>query len=164
MNDSQRTGRLHDFFDHHIEGYLDLLRDIDNAQERMTGYSPELQNDLNDGTNRMVSACRALEQELGEDSGPIEEARLRFREAIAPWFDQSILMSRGLNKKPGGHPGDFETLEAIYDNRPLLTGIGMYLDQYFLNAPLAVAVRTRKDRMRDMLFDSIHNGAGFGGG
>ena len=89
--------------------------------------------------------------------------KLHFRKSIEPWFSQSFLMSRGLNK-PNGHPGDYETLEAIYDNKPISSGIGEYLDRYFLNAPLAVAVRNRKDRMRDILFDFTNNGIFSGGG
>ena len=107
--------------------------------------------------NEMISACAKLEHELGEGHELIGGMKLHFRESVEPWFSQSFLMSRGLNK-PNGHPGDYKTLEAIYDNQLISSGIGKYLDQYFLNAPLAIAVRNRKDRMRDIVFDFINDG------
>lgn len=163
MDDTLKVKRTTDFFDKDLESLLAALRNIDKALEYTNGYNTALQARLNAATNQMVSACRDLEQELGDDNGLIEDAKTRFREAISPWFSQSVLMSRGLNK-PSGHPGDFETLEAIYDNRPLSSGIGFYLDQYFLHSPLAVAVRNRKDWIRDALSETLNNGTGFGGG
>jgi SAM-dependent methyltransferase len=53
------------------------------------------------------------------------------------------------------YPGDFVTLEGVYRNSPMSTGIGYFLDLYFMRTTLAVAVRQRKEMMRDILKEEI---------
>jgi hypothetical protein len=72
----------------------------------------------------------------------LDETRRRFREKIAPWFYQSQLMYHATTK-PQGYPGDYQMLISIYEGRTPSTGIGGYLDLYFLNAELGKGVPAR---------------------
>ena len=58
-------------------------------------------------------------------------------------------------EKPRGYSGDYLVLEAIYNKHPLSKGLGEYYDRDFLNNPYAVALRSRKDRLRKMLHEFI---------
>jgi len=49
------------------------------------------------------------------------------------------------------------TLELNYRNTPLSEGIGYYLDRYFLSTPLAMAVRERLVKMRELLKKELGN-------
>ena len=73
-----------------------------------------------------------------------------FRNSIAPWYDQSVMSSRSQNKQKG-YPGDFETIEGVYNMEPLSDGIGYYLDIFYLNAQLAQAIVNRKNYTRDKI-------------
>jgi hypothetical protein len=64
-------------------------------------------------------------------------------------------MKRAL-EKPRGYPGDYLAIESDYNNNVLSNGIGKYFDRYYLSNNYAVAVRNRKDKMRDIIFDFIH--------
>jgi extracellular factor (EF) 3-hydroxypalmitic acid methyl ester biosynthesis protein len=109
---------------------------------------------LRQATHASAAACRRFEQEVGDDDQTLREAQHRFREMIQPWFDQSWFMERG-RSKPRGYPGDYLLLTGIYDNLPKRTGLGGYLDLYFLNSELARAVRSRLQAAREFLLDEI---------
>jgi hypothetical protein len=79
-----------------------------------------------------------------------------FRQYIKGWLFQSFLMKRAY-QKPEGYPGDFELLEGIYKNKIISKYIGALYDYYFLNDPLAVAVRNRKEGIKNLLKDLILN-------
>jgi extracellular factor (EF) 3-hydroxypalmitic acid methyl ester biosynthesis protein len=89
-----------------------------------------------------------LEEAAGEQSGEPEEVReqigLHAQKNLLPY----ILLTRTAERlygKPRGYPGDFMTLEMIYQNSPRGTSrIGPVLDRCFLEAPFAAAVRDRR--------------------
>ncbi len=84
---------------------------------------------------------------------PDELRRLQawFREESDPIFMTSGLMTRA-RSWPGGYPGDFETLEAVYLRTPFVErGLGNDLDRYFLASTLSVAVRWRLRKLVSIL-------------
>jgi extracellular factor (EF) 3-hydroxypalmitic acid methyl ester biosynthesis protein len=109
---------------------------------------------LRKATHASATACRRFEQQLGDDELTLREAQLRFREMIQPSFDLSWFMQRG-RTKPRGYPGDYLLLTGIYDNVPKATGLGGYLDLYFLNSELARAVRSRVQAAREFVVAEI---------
>jgi hypothetical protein len=82
----------------------------------------------------------------------MQKAKDSFRHLLGTWAYKSAIMKRGFDK-PRGYPGDYKMLEIVYDNKPISKSIGRYFDNYFLKNPYAVAVRIRKDRLREMLRD-----------
>jgi extracellular factor (EF) 3-hydroxypalmitic acid methyl ester biosynthesis protein len=92
-----------------------------------------------------------LEEAAGDASTEPEEMRekigLQAQKHLLPY----ILLTRTAERlygKPRGYPGDFMTLEMIYQNAPRGTSrIGAALDRCFLQAPFAAAVRERRTLM-----------------
>src|SRR5690606_11898602 len=109
---------------------------------------------LKKATHASARACRRFEEAVGGDEATVREAQLQFRRAIQPWYDQSWFMERA-RTKPRGYPGDYLLLTGIYDNVPKGTGLGGYLDLYFLNSELARAVRSRMQTARQFLLGEI---------
>jgi extracellular factor (EF) 3-hydroxypalmitic acid methyl ester biosynthesis protein len=138
-----------------VRTYVDELTAIESSlQPDAVPQLDEIYARLKQATHASAQACRRFEQQLGDDEQTLREAQLRFRQAIQPWFDQSWFMERG-RSKPRGYPGDYLLLTGIYDNLTKGTGLGGYLDLYFLNTELARAVRSRMQAAREFLLGEI---------
>jgi len=85
-----------------------------------------------------------------------KKVKQRFREMVGIYAYQSNFVKRAYDK-PRGYPGDYRTIELVYNNRPVSEGIGRYFDKYFLGNEYAIAVRNRKDKIKQMLKDAISN-------
>ncbi len=133
-----------------ISAFTTKLRDIENELSIVEQYKPELQKDLDDTVYSMIDECRNFEETSGIDENEITNIKKFFRNSIASWYDKSIMTSRSL-KKPKGYPGDFETIEGVYNMKPLSEGIGLYLDIFYLNTQLAHAIINRKNYSRDKI-------------
>jgi SAM-dependent methyltransferase len=97
-----------------------------------------------------------IDRALAEEPGELARLRAWFRQESEPCFVKSGLMTRA-RSWPGGYPGDFETLEAIYANVPWVErGLGNYLDRYFLSSTLAEAVRWRLRKLVSLLHHYSH--------
>lgn len=139
------------FFANDVQRYLDELAAVEAALKRdAVPQFDRTYERLRRATHASALACRRFEEAVGGDEGAVREAQLRFRKAIQPWYDQSWLMERS-RTKPRGYPGDYLLLNAIYENLPRGTGLGGYLDLYFLNSQLARAVRSRLEEARKFL-------------
>jgi extracellular factor (EF) 3-hydroxypalmitic acid methyl ester biosynthesis protein len=79
-----------------------------------------------------------------------------FREETKCFSKQSFFLHHSL-LKPKGYPGDYQIIEAMYDNVPISTKFGGVLDKYFLRNDYVQAVRDRKDEMKRLLKDFIEN-------
>jgi hypothetical protein len=86
----------------------------------------------------------------------IKKIKKCFRDICGPWVYRSSVVKHAY-LKPRGYPGDYKLLEIIYDNKPISTDIGYCYDKYFLNNAYAVAVRNRKDKMKEILKDYVSN-------
>jgi SAM-dependent methyltransferase len=91
---------------------------------------------------QMLAGCRELDVSLGDDADSRTAAQARFREATAPWLNQSWIINRA-RTKPRGFPGDYQMLLAIYDGVPIARGLGGYLDRLCLKMTLGEAVQAR---------------------
>ena len=132
---------------------LESLIDIDTMIE--LGQPEEfVQKECNKTLDNLIEAGDMLENSLRSPylSGEIKN---RVRQLLGHFLYQSMVCKRGF-EKPLGYPGDFQMLEGVYNNRELSGGIGHYLDRYGLNVPYAGAIRHRKDKMRDILYDFIN--------
>jgi SAM-dependent methyltransferase len=106
---------------------------------------------VSQASDRVVMKGEELKGELKNDR-LLSEVKRVFRDIVSSWAFKSRIMYRGFSK-PKGYPGDYETLEMIYDNKPLMPrdDLGFYYDKYFLDNPYAFAVRKRKDKMRSII-------------
>lgn len=92
-----------------------------------------------------------IDEELRDRPDELSRLQQLFRQESEPIFQTSGLMTRA-RSWPGGYPGDYETLEAIYNRTPFVEhGLGNYLDRYFLASTLAVAVRWRLRKLIELL-------------
>ena len=131
-------------------------RELERIEKKCvhTAFDEGLLRELSDAIYRMSRHCKAYEEAVSFDLPRIRAAQAEFRKRTDPYFLKSYFMLRS-RTWPMGYPGDYETLEGIYRNGPMSTGLGYYLDVHFLRTTLATAVRERKDLMRDVLKDEI---------
>ena len=143
--------RVEDFFHTDVARFTNALADLASRMDpEESPDSPELLAELTQAIHDSREACRVIGQLLKDDPLALQAAQSRFRDEIAPWFDQSWFMQRA-KAKPRGYPGDFEMLTAIYEGRPKSRGFGGYLDRYFLQTDLARAVCSRLDAIQKFL-------------
>lgn len=117
-------------------------------------YSIELEKKLERLNTQFILKGYCLD-ELLADKKIMQKVKENFRQLVGVWAYKSVCMKRGF-EKPRGYPGDHKMLEIIYDNKPIAKGAGEYFDNYFLKNPYAVAVRIRKDRLRELLLKFIN--------
>jgi SAM-dependent methyltransferase len=87
--------------------------------------------------------------------GEIEAAQerivypIREMSRTSPFFHHSF-------HKPRGYPGDFATIEIIYENRPTGDDLAsLVFDDYYLSSPPAQAVRNRLDYLVERLQEQV---------
>jgi len=140
-----------------IKKVLDYLNEIDelNSQILKKKVDSEKLQDKLDRLNTEILECGYQLEESISDKHIIRKVKDKFRQLVGPWIYKSIILKRAY-EKPCGYPGDYKLLELIYDNRPISKNIGAYFDNYFLKSQYAIAVRIRKDRLREILRDYIN--------
>jgi SAM-dependent methyltransferase len=143
------------FFTDEVSRLTGMLAEM----ERRVDPSAEARKDdvfgeLSVSIDRALAACKAIEERLEGDAQALKDAKARFRDAVAPWFDQSWFMHRS-KVKPRGYPGDYELMASIYDGVPKSRGLGGYLDIYILNSTLGRAVTFRMQEARRFLIDEL---------
>ncbi len=148
---------------------LDFAKEVRNYLFDLNEIKEELKRgkaDKDEMLKKITKLSHGIVQEGYNLSNSIRDERLMsqikecFRMLVSPWVFKSKIMQRGLIK-PKGYPGDFETLEIIYDNEAVTEGgldLGRYFDIAFLNDPYALAVRERKNKMREIIKNTITQG------
>ena len=148
-----------------VASRLEVTKGPDNISDRLIEYLTETTNtplsldvlfyEVETAINKAVDGYREWEeQETDEDT--VRLAKRRFQDLIAPLFRQSAFMDRALSK-PMGYAGDFMLLEMIYNDIAVSDSVlGRLLDRFFLGRKLAVAVKNRKDQMKQILSEEIN--------
>ena len=140
------------FTDKDLPGYIEYLRRLEKAINKNKAFDPSLQREINEKTLQIVA--KGDSAIMATDKKTAEKIKSDFRQAILPWMGQSVIMKRGF-EKPRGYAGDYQSLEYLYDNKPVSSGIGHYFDNGFLQSELASAVRNRKDLMASLLLKTV---------
>jgi SAM-dependent methyltransferase len=97
------------------------------------------------------TVTQMIDAQLAYDPDQLKALQAWFREASDPVFQKSPLMTR-TRAWPEGYPGDYVTLEAVYQKKPWAKhGVGRFLDEYFLRSTLAVGVRSRMRKLTTLL-------------
>jgi CRP-like cAMP-binding protein/SAM-dependent methyltransferase len=93
--------------------------------------------------------CRLVHQTIGDESAESSSVKAELGQRLQREILPFMLLTQTAERfysKPRGYPGDFFTLEMIYDNQCGGTGrIGPLLDRCFLNTPVAKAIRNRRE-------------------
>ena len=137
--------------------YIFSLVDMDRTINSGIIDKAMLESKLAELNNGIVMKGYALKKKI-DNKLIIKHVKEEFRGLVGCWAFRSQIMKRGF-EKPKGYPGDYQTLETIYDWKTYSSDheLGYYFDRYFLNNPYADAVRNRKNILRDMLVKYIRN-------
>jgi SAM-dependent methyltransferase len=140
-------------FDREIESFTVKLKDFEVRCLKPGADEEELLDEITLLTDSMMETCSRLERTI-KDPLDIRKTQVYFREKTHPVLAKSYCINR-IRTWPLGQQGDHETLELIYKNMPLSTGIGYYLDKYMQSCELAVGVRQRVAKLRDLLQEEL---------
>jgi len=144
-NISLLKGPITNFYQKELLPYLTTLIKIEHSKVN----EQEL---FDSSTDEIAKNGYILEQSI-KSKHIIKEIKKDFRNLVGRWAYQSEIVKRAF-EKPKGYPGDYELLEIIYNNTPVTqknNKIGYCFDKFFLKNELAVAVRERKDKMKELL-------------
>lgn len=143
------------FLSKHIPWFTQALREFEcQAELHSEPHDEVLLEELVATINQSLAICANVEKLLKDQPEILKETQNAYREAIRPWFEKSWYMHRAL-VKPRGYPGDHELLSAIYSRKVRSTGLGGYLDRYFLNTTLGRAVCARLKAARAFLLSEL---------
>jgi len=146
-------GAIESFFLIDVKEYLSLLEELDGLTMQKQCQEEELRKKIAVASDNVIEKGEKLKEKIGSKI-IVKKIKGGFRDLVGEFVYRSIIMERAY-KKPRGYPGDFGTLEYLYDNKPVSKGIGRLFDQYFLSNKLAQAVVNRKDLMVSILGDLI---------
>ncbi len=151
-NPSLKNQILNYFLDD-IKKYLDELDKIEKEISAGDACDPLIERKLTALNDQIVLKGNSLEEKVNNKE-IIKTVKENFRLFTGAFAYKSLIVKRAF-EKPRGYPGDYKMIEDVYDNQPYSEGIGRYYDKYFLSNPYAVAVRLRKDRLREMIIEYI---------
>ena len=141
------------FFLEDVNNFLGGLKKLRKDATLKGNGNVEIIRRMTKLNNEIVLKGSVLE-ELIANKNIMREIKGSFRLLASTWAYKSNIVKRAF-EKPRGYPGDYRMMEDVYDNQPRSEGIGWYYDKYFLSNAYAVAVRSRKDKLREMLYEFI---------
>jgi SAM-dependent methyltransferase len=126
----------------------EIIKLISNLSENGE-YSQELEKKIECLNNHILLKGYCLELLLSNEE-IISKIKDNLRKLIGVWIYKSEIVKYAFYKA-GGYPEDYKILEFIYNNKPVSEAIGVYFDNNFLKSPYAVALRLRKDYLKELL-------------
>ncbi|MDH4162108.1 MAG: class I SAM-dependent methyltransferase [Nitrospirota bacterium] len=133
----------------HTGAFVKKLLQIEQSINQKADES-EMTAQIVEAAGIMEKQCDEFERAVAYDKDIIKSAQARFRADTDIIFLKSYFLLRA-RTWPAGNAGDHETIESIYRNAPLSSGIGRILDQLFLKSTLAMAVKERKEVIKQLL-------------
>jgi hypothetical protein len=148
IKDAETKKQVSNFFLQDVLNYIsEIIALVPHLSKQ--DYSMDLEKKLDQLNTQILLKGYCLE-ELLSDKTVMQRIKENFRQLVGVWVYKSVIVKRGFDK-PRGYPGDYQMLEIVYDNKPISRNIGSYFDNNFLKSPYAVAVRIRKNRLRELL-------------
>ena len=153
IKDPEKRMRVSDFF----------MKDCKKFMEECESLSKDMENKrvpLEDACRRFDPITDNIFEKgneidlLLDDKIIIKKIKQVFRSFCCFWLHKGKIAKRGY-EKPRGYPGDYKTIEAVYDKKNVSENIGYCSDNFFLNNKYPAAVRNRKDKMRSLLIDYL---------
>lgn len=152
--DKKNQDLISAFWNDDLREYINKLAKMTKLLEQGEDKEP-IYKEVVSSSDAIMQRGDELENRLN-DKMLIKKVKKAFREICGPWVYQSEIVKRAF-EKPRGYPGDYKIIEIIYDNKPISQNFGFCADRYFLNNAYAVAIRNRKDKMREILFSYLNN-------
>ncbi|MCM8792831.1 MAG: response regulator [Candidatus Omnitrophica bacterium] len=149
--------KVENFFKKTVRQYYEnllVLAQETNTRKLDPGY---IEQRLTKFNNDFLLECEDIEKKI-DNNFYIKKVKQVFREIMGCCYYKSPITKIAYDR-PRGYPGDFELFEMIYNNKPIAekNSIGFYCDKLFLNSPYAIAARSRKNKMKNILQDFIEN-------
>lgn len=132
-----------------IHGFVDALELISQGIKSGSIGHQELELMTERAMSDMWDAADKFEGEVGGNASLIQKAQHLLRSATDRYFTQSVYQRARV--WPRGYQGDYEMLEFHYGNTPVSHGIGRYIETYLLQSALAIAVRERRELLKNIL-------------
>jgi hypothetical protein len=146
--DKESRRQISVFCKHVSEYFFQLFELADNiGEEKITTKESNLH--LHELTEKVMRKADEFEKNV-KNKMIAKKIKEEFRNLVGCWAYKSYIVKRSFDK-PRGYPGDYNIMETIYDEQILSEGIGRCYDVYFQNNEYAVAVKARKDWMREYL-------------
>ncbi len=144
------------FFSKKVRDYIFKLEELSNLIQSNNYSSEQVLSQLSLGTDEIVSLGDNLRSKIN-DKNLFNRIKKEFRSLASPWAYKSTIVKHSYDK-PRGYPGDYETLEVIYDKKIITKkkNIGYFFDLYFLKNPYAEAVRNRKDMLKIDIYNYVN--------
>lgn len=157
MTAALNADRIETFFSTDVQAFTDGLTRLDsNIDADLQPAKDRHYLGLLQLLDQIRAACKDLEAHIGEDTAVLRNAQHRYQEIIEPWFAKSWMMNHA-RTKPRGYPGDNQMLSVIYNRQTCSTGLGGYLDLFFLHTELGEAVSARLKALRTFLIEELHS-------
>lgn len=153
IGEPEKRNKVDIFWNSFVVPYFMKLESIDQAIRNGESDPANLTPDVIQSTDATLEEGDRLEEDLN-DPELIRKLKDTFRITGAPYGLQSDFVRHAF-EKPGGYPGDYETLEFIYNNIPTSKGFGYCADETFLANDYAKCVRNRKDKMKAFLLEYL---------
>jgi len=154
INDLKIKEQISQFFLKDVSEYITDLINLSNLASVSKGGDVEAHQKLIKLTNEIVLRGYYLEEYV-KNKIVMNRVKENFRFLVGTWAYKSKIVKRAF-EKPRGYPGDYRMIEDVYSNQPYSRGIGRCYDVHFLNNPYAIAVRYRKDMLRELLHKFIN--------
>jgi len=132
------------------------MKDFDSIESFLASNPRSLEDSchrLKDITDILLKRADSVESVI-DKRVTIKKIKESFRCLCGPLAYKGKLVKRAF-EKPRGYPGDYLTIEYVYDNKSISEDMGVCCDRYFLSDKYASAVRNRKDKMKDMLIEYL---------
>lgn len=135
-----------------IQGYrkysLHLQRILLKDPHSWGRYQSEFNQELNALFRDLMVYVKLMESK--GKSAKVDRLKLLFVEKLRKYFLHGDYINHSL-KKPRGYAGDYQIIDAIYQNNPKASGYDRLFDNYFQMSTVSMAVRNRKDDFKKII-------------
>jgi extracellular factor (EF) 3-hydroxypalmitic acid methyl ester biosynthesis protein len=120
-------------------------------------YQSEFNQELNGVFRDLMVYVQTMESK--GKAVNVERLKLLFVEKLRKYFIHGDYVAHSL-KKPRGYAGDYQIIDAIYQNNPRTVGYDRLFDNYFQMSAVSIAVRNRKDDFKKIILNVAANKKG----
>ncbi len=129
--------------------YFGIIYGLDAAMERGELDEESASDILIQETDIILPEGKKLEDDINNVE-LMKKIKRTFRECVIPLGLKSKIVKHAFTK-PSGYAGDYGLIEIIYDRKTLSGNIGYCIDRRFQMDDYARAVRSRMNKMKEIL-------------